>query len=383
VERLETYMPSMHGRRALERRSWRMRGAAAVTSLLLGASALSAEELQPVAAGTGRPAFREIWAYVLRGEEAELTGSEPISDICYFGVNLSREGRIAETVRRPEFTLSGGLKPAVHLVVAELSNYALVHFSLNPEYGVRPRLIEDICRVADPFDGVQVDFESVARDDAEYFFDFLKGLKEALPADKKLSIAVPARMKPIEADAYDYSRIAPIVDRVIVMAYDEHWSTSSPGPIASLPWCAKVVDFAASVIETGKIVMGLPLYGRAWQDKRLAKALRFENVEELVAQTNSATSYEPELGPYFEYSENVVVKVFYDDERSIMEKLRLYRTRDIGSVSFWRIGLGPPQLWSGIALAGGEQRAGTAPATTVAPATQQQPPAGTDEAVAE
>jgi spore germination protein YaaH len=135
---------------------------------------------------------------------------------------------------------------------------------------------------------------------------------------------------------------------MVIMAYDEHWSTSSPGPVASLPWCAKVVDYAKSVVESEKIVMGLPLYGRAWQDKRLAKALRFRNVQELVAEKQSTINYAPEFGAYFEYSENVVVTVFYDDPRTILEKLRLYRARGIGSVSFWRIGQGPLQLWSSI-----------------------------------
>jgi spore germination protein YaaH len=71
-------------------------------------------------------------------------------------------------------------------------------------------------------------------------------------------------------------------------------------------------------------------------------------VQELVAEKQSTINYAPELGAYFEYSENVVVTVFYDDYRTLLEKLHLYRARGIDSVSFWRIGLGPPQLWSSI-----------------------------------
>jgi spore germination protein len=304
-----------------------------------------------IADESDRPVFKEVWAYLLQGEEQELTGAEPITDLCYFAASLSRDGRITEELARPAVTMENGSKPAMHLVIAEGSNYALMHFCLNPRYGVRPLLIGDICRVSRGFDGVQIDFESVSRDDADSFIDFLKELKSRLPAKKKLSVALPARTKPIADDAYDYSRIAKIVDRMVIMAYDEHWSTSSPGPVASLPWCERVVDYAKSVVETEKIVMGLPLYGRAWQDKRLAKALRFRNVQELVAEKQSTINYAPELGAYFEYSENVVVTVFYDDRRTILEKLRLYRAQKIDSVSFWRIGLGPPQLWSSIEAA--------------------------------
>jgi len=305
----------------------------------------------PAATTAARPVFREIWAYLMRGEERELTGAEPITDLCYFGTGLTKEGRITDAAARPAVTPKDGVMPRVHLVIAELSNNALMHFSLDPEYGVRPLLIEDICRVSEGFDGVQIDFESVSRDDADYFLDFLKALRGSLPSSRMLSVAVPAKTELI-ADAYEYTRIAAVADRLIIMAYDEHWSTSAPGPIASLPWCARVADYARGVIDREKMVMGVPLYGRAWQEKRLARALRFRNVQDIVAEKKTETKYSSELGAWFEYSENVVVKVFYDDERSLMEKLNLYKARNIDAVSFWRIGLGPQALWNSIETTG-------------------------------
>ena len=315
----------------------------------LGVLAAGVSEAREILAnGQSTPAFKEIWAYLMQGEEKELTGAEPITRLCYFAASLARDGRITDVIARPVITLQGGRQPRIDLVIADLSNSSLMHFALDPEYGVRPLLIDDICRVSDAFDGVQIDFEAVSRDDAQYFFGFLQDLKARLPAGKLLSIAVPARTT-LVTDAYDYTRIAPIVDRLVIMAYDEHWSTSAPGPVASLPWCAKVVDYAQGVVESGRIVMGLPLYGRAWQDKRLSRALRFKNVQDLVASTGSTPSYASELGAYFEYSESVVVKVFYDDARTIREKLSLYEVKGISSVSFWRIGQGPPELWSSMA----------------------------------
>ncbi len=328
-----------------------MGAAALLPALALCALTAWGTDTDPVADESSPPAFREIWAYLLRGEEEELTGTEPITDLCYFGAGLTKNGRLSEAVARPAVSLRDGSRPAVHLVVSESSNSSLMHFSLDPQYGVLPVLVDDICRATGGFDGVQIDFEAVSRDDADHFIGFLMELRRRLPVGKKLSVAVPARVAPV-ADAYEYTRIAPTVDRMIVMAYDEHWSTSSPGPIASLPWCAKVVDYVRGVVARDKIVMGLPLYGRAWQDKKLARALRFTGVQDLVAETNSTAAYEPELGFHFEYSESVVVSVFYEDDRSILEKLRLYQARDVSAVSFWRIGQGSPRLWSNIRSAG-------------------------------
>ena len=345
-------------RRTLGGRSRGMRVAIVLATLALCTLTAWPLEQDQIADGSATPAFMEIWAYLLRGEESELTGAEPITDLCFFGANLARDGRIRETIARPTVRFHDGSQPAIHLVIAELSNQALMHFAMDPRYGVTPLLIGDICRISDDFDGVQIDFEAVSRDDAEIFLAFLKELKSRLPAGKTLSIAVPARTRLI-ADAYDYTRIAAIVDRLIVMAYDEHWSTSAPGPVASLPWCSRIVDYAKSAAAIDKVVMGLPLYGRAWQDKRLARALRFENVQDLLAEETVASGYTPELGAHFEYSENVVVTVFYDDHRSLMEKLQLYRARDINSVSFWRIGQGPPELWSNLENTGNGNRPAT------------------------
>ena len=148
-----------------------MHAAAMLTVLALCTLTAWAPEPGPLGGEPERVVFGEIWAYLMRGEEDELAGTEPITDLCYFSAGLNRQGRITETIARPTVTLKDGLKPAVHLVVADLSNYALMHFALDPKYGVRPLLLEDICRVAEAFDGVQIDFESVWRDDADCFID--------------------------------------------------------------------------------------------------------------------------------------------------------------------------------------------------------------------
>ena len=134
----------------------------------------------------------------------------------------------------------------------------------------------------------------------------------------------------------------------MIMAYDEHWSAGTPGPVASLPWCSAVLDYTQSIMDNAKIVMGVPLYGRAWQDKKLARALGFQNVQDIIAGKNPKIDYQSDLGPYFEYSENVQVRIFYDDIRSLREKLELYKSKAVDSIAFWRIGLSPSDLWDNI-----------------------------------
>ncbi len=137
--------------------------------------------------------FDEVWGYLMKGEERELSGAEPLTDICYFSIPVSSKGLLSIPPAPP--SLSGGLRARsrVHIVITELSNPALTHFCLNPELPYRKRLVDDIVRAAARYDGVQIDFESVPTDDARNFLGFLGDIRKSLPTGKILSVALPAR----------------------------------------------------------------------------------------------------------------------------------------------------------------------------------------------
>jgi len=289
--------------------------------------------------------FKEVWAYLMKGEENKIKGNEPITDLCYFSAKVNGKGQIVGEYMPPDIQCNNQVRH--HLVIAVLDNFALMHFVLNPELPVRKNFINDICKVASKFDGVQIDFESVAASDAVWFFSFLKELRAALDKNKMLSIALPARRTRI-SDAYDYPSIAAIVDKVIIMAYDQHWSGSNPGPVAGLTWCKEIAEFAKSFIPKEKLIMGLPLYGRSWQNKNFNKSVHYKHVEEMIKTSNIQPHYDPENGAYFEYEEKIKVRVYFTDERAIYDRLKLYSSMSIDNVAFWRIGQGPSGMWQGI-----------------------------------
>lgn len=289
--------------------------------------------------------FREIWGYVLEGEEASYTGAEPITDIGYFCATIGPKGNL-KLSRFTKELKNEFRSPRVHVVVAVISSPALLHFCLGPGFGVRERLMDQIQAASNRFDGVQIDFESVLAEDAGSYLDFLKMLKERL-GEKRLSVAVPPRRGHAD-DAYDYAAIAGIADRVIVMAYDQHWRTSAPGPVASLEWCNEVSSYALEKIPPEKLVMGLPLYGRSWQDREHSRALRYPQVREMLEKKRSARRLD-DGAPGFRFEDRVSVRVYYDDVDSLHEKLSLYRVKGIGAVSFWRMGQESRELWDTLA----------------------------------
>ncbi|MBN2080291.1 MAG: glycoside hydrolase [Spirochaetes bacterium] len=293
-------------------------------------------------------AFREVWGYLMRGEEMELKGNEPLTDICYFSARMDRNGKLAGPRDLPGALKSRSVR--WHLVVAEISNSLLIGTCINPSLPARENLLKEIIIFSGAYSGVQIDFEAVAPGDRDNFFSFLADLKARLGPGKILSVALPARVRKVTG-AYDYAAAAAVADRVIIMAYDQHWSTGEPGPVASLPWCRDVVAYAKSEIPGGKLIMGVPLYGRAWQEVQHSGAIRDTHVREILSRKRPKVEVDPEKGPSMVYTEKVRVRAYFNTLESLTERTRLYSQEEALGVAFWRIGQGDPRLWEYITVA--------------------------------
>jgi spore germination protein len=289
--------------------------------------------------------FSEVWAYLMDGEEKAFSASRPITDVGYFGAGISSYGKLVGVPARSRLKGYGG---RVHLVVAEIGNYALTHFSLDPEYPLRDALIGDIAAASESFDGVQIDFEALLSKDYDNFRAFLALLKGRL-GSKVLSVALPARLSD-KGDLFDYAKIGELADRVVIMAYDEHWSGSEPGPVASISWCRKVSAYALSKIPAGKLVMGAPFYGRAWADKNLSRAYKYSGFAGLVEEKQLGAVQRREGIPFVEYVETVSVKAYFEDAASAYLRLSMYKAASIDKVAFWRLGQEDPTVWEAIAV---------------------------------
>jgi spore germination protein len=307
-------------------------------------------EMPPVGSTLPISAFGEIWAYVVAGREAAFKPDLPLSDIGYFGAEIDSYGSLTEVPKRQKLPVSSGPSglPRVHLVV-KCDSRSLTHFVLVPGSSERKALIADIIAAAKNFDGLQIDFENVPQRDGAVFLSFLAELRAAR-GNKMFTIALPARMRKINNDIYDYEKILPLVDRILVMAYDEHWSTSAPGPIASLPWCKKVATYSLSVIGREKLIMGIPFYGRAWGNLNPSQAHVYTGIERVINENNVKEIRRENGIPTFDYKIPVSVKVYYDDEYSLSTRMEMYRTMGIGSIGFWRLGQETPAVWKLIKL---------------------------------
>ena len=288
--------------------------------------------------------FDEVWGFVLDGRSYEFSENLPLTDIVIFSSTLTVYGEVTDVPNAKTFAKFSG---RTHLTFS-CNNKATVHFVLDKNFGLREKFENDLIRATKKFDGLCVDMEYIPLRDGKNFLNFLRSIKSKL-GKKILSVCVPARTKTISNDMFPYKTISEIADRVIIMAYDEHWSTSAPGAIASLDWCTRIVDYAKTKILAKKIVMGLPFYGRTWTNDKHAGAWYFSGVNRKLSE-NDVSKVERDSGgvPHVSYTTEVGVTCFFDDAFSLVKKIRAYKERDISNIAFWRIGQEDSAIWEWI-----------------------------------
>lgn len=302
---------------------------------------------------TGNPVeFKESWGYVSASRSSEYNSSIPVTDVCLFAADFNCYGELIDVPRRslikiPEYA-------RCHLVVI-CDSKSLTHFVISSEYDVRKRAIKQIVETAKDYDGLQLDFELIPARDGPEYLSFVQELKNELNKrygknNKMYSICVPARMRLLTDDLFPYAKLADIFDRIFVMAYDEHWSSSKPGPIASIDWCRRCAEYAVQVVPAEKLVMGIPFYGRTWADETTAGAWYFSGANRIMTENSVRTiTYEDNI-PSFTYTTEVTVTGYFNDVSSALELCRLYESMNVQNIGFWRIGQEDPAFWDWLIL---------------------------------
>ncbi|MFL2860784.1 MAG: glycosyl hydrolase family 18 protein [Pontiellaceae bacterium] len=291
----------------------------------------------------------EVWGYLMQGEERFFPVKTSITDIAHFSATVQADGTLKNPLQTPPQLPHANEIIRHHLVITAPWNSDLYHHYFDPDLPFRDRIIQQIVQHTKPYDGVQIDFEGISSRDGTAFLNFLIQLKKNLPEDKLFSVAVMARWAAHKQnhprDPYDYPIIGRIADRVIIMAYDEHYRTGTPGPIASLDWCKPIYEYALHTIPAHKLIMGIPLYGRAWQPETLAKAYKNRELQKELRTRSITPLIDLEIGGHFSFTETVSIEVYHETLESIRAKQQLYLSHPIGGTAYWRIGQEPAQFY--------------------------------------
>ena len=209
---------------------------------------------------------------------------------------------------------------------------------------------------ASGYQEVNIDFELLPTSARAGLVTFMQDLRTALPSTVRLSesvfpeVGVPASL----TGAYNYPALARIVTYLVIMLYDNHSNGGPAGPVSPLPWVQSNMNWFlhTAAIPADKLVLGAGVYGYDWPvGSTTAKNLPLTEVNALLHSTGSTVVVDPvSENPHFSYTSSSGTRhvVWYQDEETLIQRLRLAQKLHLRGVAIWALGQETPAVWSGI-----------------------------------
>ncbi|MCM3691252.1 glycosyl hydrolase family 18 protein [Neobacillus niacini] len=241
----------------------------------------------------------------------------------------------------------------------------LTHEALK-DFETRQKIIVQLLHFSQMYQlqGINFDIENVKQEDGPLVTQFMR---EATPFLHEAGLVVSMDITFYAGENnnwssfYERSKLAGIVDYLIIMAYDEH-SGSSPvaGSVSSLPWVEKNLQNLLSEVPKEKLILGVPLYTRLWKEQQKAdgtievssQALSMTKVKDWLEEKGLQPVYDEESGQnYVEYyaaDELATYKVWLEDELSLSKRANLASTYQLAGVASWSRNFGDQTAWTAI-----------------------------------
>lgn len=222
--------------------------------------------------------------------------------------------------------------------------------------------------VKNNLDGLDIDIENLNHTDKEDFTDFIRLLREKMPKDKTLSIAVAANPNGWTAGwhgSYDFLKLSNYTDYLMLMAYDESWTGGPVGPVASLSFVENSIKYLLKQgVDSKKIVLGLPFYGRYWNasESQGGYGVSNKNIPNLVNKYNGKFYFDnASKSPYAKFTvkstdEPTYINgnkltpgnytLWYENDLSLKYKLRLVQKYNLRGTGSWSLTQEDPEIWN-------------------------------------
>lgn len=189
------------------------------------------------------------------------------------------------------------------------------------------------------FDGINIDFENLHKNDRDKLTNFMKKLYSTFHADGLMvTIDVPP-----ENPAFDYINLEKYCDRIMLMLYDENYI--NPGPIASSTW----FEDALSSIPKDKLIASLGNYGYDWdwESQQGGKAVSFEEVMRMADKANLKVQWDDmSKNPYIRYKDNNKShELWFLDSATFYNQWKMAVSNGVKGVALWRLGTEDPSVW--------------------------------------
>ncbi len=332
------------------------------------------------------PKGREVLTYLYAGTTVSYLKSlndtnGAISTICVDYFDISSTGNLLITpIDKIDPAFISQMQKRGVMITPFISNHwnrAVGVAALNNRELLSTQIADQIEKYN--LDGINVDIENVTELHRSAYTDFVRLLRQKIPNDKVVSVAVAANPKGWTTGwhgSYDYRALASHSDYLMLMCYDESYQGGLPGPISSNQFLKDSILYALNNgVAKSKVVLGIPFFGRYWKegDAIGGYGIAARDVDYLIATYASNTLYDeatqstktvitigkgeakPKLWGGKTLSEGTYT-IWYDNARSVQHKLETIQQYDLKGSGSWALGQENIGIWdSYVSLLNGKE----------------------------
>lgn len=194
--------------------------------------------------------------------------------------------------------------------------------------------------------GLVMDFEALPASAMPDYVPFLRELRAALPQGSRLALTVPA-----DTSGWPLEALSKVSDKIIFMAYDQHWEGGTPGPIAAQDWFVREVQGALRRIGPDRIVVALGSYAYDWHGDE-TDALSIEDAWLAAHDSSASVSFDPASGNAgFAYDDGDGQSsqhhtIWMLDAAANWNELAALKRLGIEDMAMWRLGTEDSGFWA-------------------------------------
>ncbi len=229
-------------------------------------------------------------------------------------------------------------------------------FDLLSSSSARDLLIDNMMAEAKTygFDGWNIDFETLASKTGPHYIQFIKELSVRCRLEG-IILSVDNYVPAPYNEFYDLESQGKVVDYVIIMAYDEHYSGSeAAGSVASMGFLKDAVSNTIAKVPQERVIMGIPFYTRLWAEQEVdgavklsSEALTMSGAADVLERNDAEAKWDEATGQnYAEYTaKGVTYKIWMEDMDSLKERLKVISESGVAGVAAWRLGFETEEVW--------------------------------------